>query len=105
MADLKYFISESQRFRAGDGYVEDGMMAGGGWQRCSLCISARGSNNGPNVAHFRRQQNGIRVRLTGCTLCLQTVIKLSCTSSKTILKIVVANFSTFVQARHGQQAI
>lgn len=29
MADLKYFISESQRFRAGDSYVEDGMMGGG----------------------------------------------------------------------------
>lgn len=61
MADLKYFISESQRFRAGDGYVEDGMMGWGG----SPCISAQGSNNGPNIARFRRQQNGIRVRLTG----------------------------------------
>lgn len=30
MADLKYFISESQRFRAGDGYVEGGMMRVGG---------------------------------------------------------------------------
>lgn len=30
MADLKYFISESQRFRAGDGYVEGGMMGVGG---------------------------------------------------------------------------
>lgn len=30
MADLKYFISESQRFRVGDGYGEGGMMGGGG---------------------------------------------------------------------------
>lgn len=105
MADLKYFISESQRFRAGDGYVEDGMMAGGGWERGSLCISAHGSNNGPNAAHFRRQQNGSGVRLMGCALCLQAVIKLNCTSSKIILTIVVANFSTFAQVRHGQQAI
>lgn len=89
MADLKYFISESQRFRAGDGYVEAGMMGGGGWERGSLCISAHGSNNGPNVAHFGRQQNGMRVRLTGCTLCLQAVIKPNCTGSKIILKIVV----------------
>lgn len=28
MADLKYFISESQGFSAGDGYVEGCMMAG-----------------------------------------------------------------------------
>lgn len=34
MADLKYFISESHGFRAGDGYVEGGMMGGvgGKWQ-------------------------------------------------------------------------
>lgn len=63
MADLKYFIRESQRFRAGAGNVEEGMIGEGG----SLCISALRSNNGPNVAHFRKQQqNGIRQRMTGC---------------------------------------
>lgn len=39
MADLKYFISESQRFRAGDGYVEDrmvvGVVVGGSEVRCA----------------------------------------------------------------------
>lgn len=60
MADLKYFISESQRFRAGDGYVEGGMMGVGGGG--VFCISALCSNNGPNAVHFRRQQNGMGLK-------------------------------------------
>lgn len=67
MADLKYFIRESQRFRAGAGNVEEGMIG----ERGSPCISALWSNNGTNVAHFRKQQqNAIRERVTGCALCL-----------------------------------
>lgn len=58
MADLKYFIRESQRFRAGTGNVEEGMMG----ERDSLCISALWWDNGINVAHFRKpQQKGIRM--------------------------------------------
>ena len=65
MADLKYFIRESQRFRAGAGNVEEGMIG----ERGSLCISALCANNGPNVAHFRQQQqNGITGRMRGCAL-------------------------------------
>lgn len=65
MADLKYFIRESQRFRAEAGNVEGGMIG----ERGSLCISALWSNNGQNVVQFRkRQQNGIKKRMTGCAL-------------------------------------
>lgn len=65
MADLKYFISVSQRFRAGADYVEEEMIGGRG----SLCIPALWCNNGPNVVHFRKhQQNGIRERMTRCDL-------------------------------------
>lgn len=64
MADLKYFISESQRFRAGDGYVEGGMMGVGGMGGGEgvFCISALCSNNGPNAVDFRRQQNGMGLK-------------------------------------------
>lgn len=65
MADLKYFIRESQRFRAGAGNVEEGMIG----ERGSPCIPALRSNNGPNVVQFTKQpQNGIKERMAGCTL-------------------------------------
>lgn len=48
MADLKYFISKSQRFRAGAGYVEEEMIG----ERGSVCIVALRSNNGLHVVHF-----------------------------------------------------
>lgn len=63
MADLKYFIRESQRFRAGAGNAEEGMTV----ERSTLCISALLSSNGPNV-HFRKtQHNGVEEQKAGCT--------------------------------------
>lgn len=62
MADLKYFIREKQRFRAGAGNVEGEMIG----ERCSLCLSARWPNNRISVAHIKKQ-NGIRERRAGYT--------------------------------------
>lgn len=94
MADLKYFISESQRFRAGDSYVEGGMMVGGlvvmgAGVPLHLCTLLQQWAKRCPLQKTTKWYRVESLRLTGC------VIKLSYVGSRVVLTIIFF-FQTFV---------
>lgn len=98
MADLKYFIRPSQGFRAGDGYVEGGMMAGKeaeagvGWWRGTYAFRCTLLQQWAKRCSLKETTKWFGVeglRLTAC------VIELSHVGSGVTLTII-SFFQTFV---------